>query len=81
MIRTIISLDDEDKAWLDRRAEEERVTMTQLVRMAIRRYRQELEAGAPSFERQLQATAGLWRGEDGLEHQRRLRAEWDEREE
>ncbi|HTQ79202.1 MAG TPA: ribbon-helix-helix protein, CopG family, partial [Thermoanaerobaculia bacterium] len=41
MIRTIISLDPEDKLWLDRKAEEENVTMTELVRQAIRRYREE----------------------------------------
>jgi hypothetical protein len=79
MIRTIISLDPEDKAWLDRRAEEEAMTMTQLVRNAIRRYRQDVEAEAPSLERQLRETAGLWRGEGGLEYQRRVRAEWDNR--
>ncbi|MGH9360851.1 MAG: CopG family transcriptional regulator [Thermoanaerobaculia bacterium] len=79
MIRTIISLDDEDKAWLDRLAVERRTTMTQLVRLAIRRYRQDVDAGEPSLERQLGETAGLWPGEDGLEYQRRVRAEWEER--
>jgi hypothetical protein len=79
VIRTIISLEDEDKAWLDRRAVEEKMTMTQLVRLALRRYRQEVEAEGPSLERQLRETAGLWRGEDGLEYQRRVRAEWEER--
>jgi hypothetical protein len=79
LVRTIISLDDEDKAWLDRRAEEEGMTMTQLVRNAIRKYRQELAAAAPSFERRLRETAGLWQGEEGLEYQRRVRSEWDDR--
>lgn len=78
MVRTIISLDDEDKAWLDRRAGEEGMSMTQLVREAIRRYRRQVEAEAPTLERQLRETSGLWRGEDGLEYQRRVRAEWDE---
>ena len=54
------------------------MTITELVRMALRRCRWKLEAEAPSFERQLRETAGLWPGEDGLEYQRRLRAEWDE---
>ncbi|HXO21890.1 MAG TPA: ribbon-helix-helix protein, CopG family [Thermoanaerobaculia bacterium] len=79
MIRTIVSLDPDDKLWLDRKAEEENVTMTQLVRLAIRRYREESEAGAPSLDRLLEQTSGIWKQEDGLEYQRRLREEWEER--
>jgi len=55
------------------------MTITELVRMVIRRCRWKMEAEAPSFERQLRETAGLWQGEDGLEYQNRLRTEWDER--
>ena len=76
MIRTLISLDPEDKLWLDRKAEEEEVPMTQLVRTAIRRYREECESAAPSLERLLEETAGLLAGEDGLAVQLRLREEW-----
>jgi len=78
MIRTIISLDPEDKLWLDRKAEEENVTMTELVRQAIRRYREEREVASPPLERLLAETSGLWRQEDGLDYQRRLRQDWEE---
>jgi hypothetical protein len=78
MIRTIISLDPEDKLWLDRKAEEEKVTMTELVRQAIRRYREECETASPSLDRLLAETSGLWPQEDGLEYQQRLRQEWEE---
>lgn len=79
MIRTLISLDPDDKAWLDRRAEEENMTMTQIVRTAVRRYRQEVDAQAalPSFEELLSSTAGIWTAEDGLAYQQRLREEWE----
>lgn len=77
MIRTLISLDAEDKAWLDRTARSERVPMTKLVRRAIRRLRQEREAAPLDFERLLRETAGSWKGGDGLAYQRRARAEWD----
>ena len=79
MIRTLISLDPDDKAWLDRRAEEENMTMTQIVRTAVRRYRQEVDtqAALPSFEDLLASTAGMWRQEDGLAYQQRLREEWE----
>ena len=81
MIRTLISLDPEDKLWLDRKAEEENVSMTQLVRTAIRRYREECEAAAPTLDRLLEETAGILEGEDGLEAQLRLRGEWEADEE
>jgi hypothetical protein len=77
MIRTLISLDPEDKLWLDRKAEEEKVSMTQLVRNAIRRYREDCEAAHPTLDRLLEETSGLLQGEDGLAIQLRLREEWD----
>lgn len=78
MIRTLISLDDEEKQWLDRKAEEEGTTMTQIVRTAVRQYRERCEAAEPSLEEMLRRTSGIWQGGDGLEHQERLRAEWEE---
>jgi hypothetical protein len=80
MIRTLISLEDEDKRWLDRKAKEEGATMAQVVRTAVRHYREqcEREKGEPSLEELLQRTSGLWKGGDGLEAQLRLRGEWEE---
>jgi hypothetical protein len=77
MVRTVISLDDDDKAWLDRAARSERIPMTRLVRRAIRRLREEQEAAPQGFERLLRETAGTWKAGDGLAALRRLRAEWD----
>jgi hypothetical protein len=77
MVRTLISLDNDDKAWLDRAARAERVPMAKLVRRAIRRLRDEQEAAPDGFDRLLRETAGTWRRGDGLAHQRRLRAQWD----
>jgi hypothetical protein len=80
MIRTLISLDEEDKTWLDRRAKEEGLTMTQLVRMAVRRYREQCDAsaGEPSLEQALRQTSGIRRGGDGLAWQQEIRGEWEE---
>ena len=80
MVRTIISLDPDDKAWLDRAARQERIPMTRLVRRAIRRLRKESEASAPRFEVLLRKTSGMARLGDGVAVQRRLRAEWRRRE-
>lgn len=73
MIRTIISLEPEDKAWLERKAEAAGVPVTELVRQAIRRMRREEDV---SFEKVLKQTRGLWRKGDGLAYQRRAREEW-----
>lgn len=79
MIRTVISLDAEDKAWLDRTAKRQRKTMTQLVRHAVRRLREEAESGPSGFERLLRDTRGIWKSGDGLAYQKKLRREWDRR--
>ena len=79
MVRTVISLDPEDKAWLDRQAGLERVPMTRLVQRAIQRLRKESEANPSSFERRLRETWGLRKFGDSLAYQRKLRAEWDKR--
>ena len=73
MIRTIISLEPDDKSWLDRRSKESGVPMSELVRRAVRRMRQQEEA---SFEQLLDETSGLWKEGDGLDFQRRARSEW-----
>jgi hypothetical protein len=79
MIRTLISLDDEDKRWLDRKAKEEGMTMAQVVRTAVGRYREqcEREAAQPSIEELLRRTSGIRQGLDGLDAQQRLRDEWE----
>ncbi|MFL6195651.1 MAG: ribbon-helix-helix protein, CopG family [Thermoanaerobaculia bacterium] len=79
MIRTLISLDEEDKTWLDRRAKEEGSTMAEVVRQAVRRYREQCEAGEgeTSLQQLLQRTSGIWREGDGLAYQRQVRDEWE----
>ncbi|MGV8040241.1 MAG: ribbon-helix-helix protein, CopG family [Thermoanaerobaculaceae bacterium] len=77
MIRTIISLEEGDKRWLDAEAAREGVPMTEVIRRAVRRMRQELER-AGELDALLAATRGIGSGEDGLEVQRRLRDEWEQ---
>lgn len=79
MVRTIISLDREDKTWLERRAREEGVSMAALVRRAVQRMRSVGDGARPTMDELLGGTAGLRGGEDGLASQRRLRSEWDGR--
>lgn len=80
MQRTIISLEPDDRDWLARRAQVEHVPQTEVVRRALRLYRQNAETrGTQSFEKLAQLTSGIRQGEDGLIVQQRLRDEWSER--
>jgi hypothetical protein len=73
MVRTIIGLEEGDKAWLGRKAAEQGVPMAELVRTAVRRMRDLDEA---SFQELLRKTRGIWKRGDGLAYQRRIRKEW-----
>lgn len=76
MVRTVISLEDDDKRWLDKRAQKEGVPMTELIRRAVRLLRQQSRREAPGLEDLLTRTAGVWKNGDGLEYQRTTRREW-----
>ncbi|WP_459873411.1 hypothetical protein [Endothiovibrio diazotrophicus] len=76
MTRTIVNIADDDKAWLERRAAEEHVPMTEVVRRAVRYYRQSRER-IGDFDALLDETSGSWAGEDGLAYQVKSRDEWE----
>lgn len=79
-IRTIISLDPEQKAWLDGLARETGKSMTAIVREALAAYRaQQNRKRKPVLDDLLAQTSGTWKKGDGLAWQRRLRDEWDDR--
>ena len=78
MPRTIVSLPDEDKLWLGRQAAAEQVSMTELVRRAVREYRERCGGGEPGrLEELLNKTRGCWRRGDGLRYQNAMRDEWE----
>lgn len=76
MERTVISLSEEDKEWLKRRAAEEDIPMAEVVRRALHLLQELEQREDPPTEQLLERTKGLRDGEDGLEVQRRLRDEW-----
>ena len=80
MPRTIVSLSDEDKAWLDRQARAERVPMTELVRRAVREYRhRHHDGGRGRLQDLLARTRGCWAQGEGLRYQDAVRDEWEQR--
>ena len=80
MIRTVISIDDDEKLWLDRKAKEEGTTMTEVVRQAIRQYRMGGRKSAgrgKTYAEILQLSKGTWTQGDAVAWVRKLRAkEW-----
>ena len=76
MIRTIISLDEDSKEWLDQQAREEKISTAELIRTVVRKYRDEKRREALPLKDLLKQTSGIWKRGDGLTYQRRLRKEW-----
>jgi hypothetical protein len=76
MVRTVISLTEEEKRWLDEQAAQEGVAPTELVRRAIRLLRSRQPADGRSLEELLRTTSGTWQHGDGLAYQQRVRDEW-----
>jgi hypothetical protein len=73
MTRMLISLEENDRHWLEQRARETGVPMSEVVRQAIRLAQ---ENSQKSMTDLLASTQGLWRQGDGLRYQRRIRREW-----
>ena len=60
LVRTVIYLDDKQKAWLDRQASLRRVSRASLIRQAVGEYQaKESRASEVSFQEALKQTAGI----------------------
>lgn len=80
MTRTIVNISLEDKRRLDQEAKNRRVSMTSLVSEAVHEYRLRQEGlDEPDLDAILDKTAGIWTQVDGLNWQRSLREEWNDR--
>ncbi len=76
MARTIITMSDEDKRWLDSYSHSSRQSIAMTIRLAIKSYRRQQK---PAVKKDaLSKTAGLWRSRkvDGLKYVGKLRKEW-----
>jgi hypothetical protein len=76
MVRTVVSLEESDKRWLDERAAAEGVPMTEMIRRAVRLLRRQSRRQTPGLDDLLDRTVGVWERGDGLEYQRKTRREW-----
>lgn len=75
--RTIITLSEEDKLWLESYSNAHQISLAEAIRQGIRRLKDaELQE---TYRTLVQKTRGIWKEGDGLKYQRRLREEWDSR--
>lgn len=78
MVRTIITLSEEDKSWLDNYSHLKNKSVAEVVRMAIRRMKE--EEGRSSGNNIVLLTAGLWKSrqkQNSLRYVEELRNEWE----
>jgi Arc/MetJ-type ribon-helix-helix transcriptional regulator len=80
MVRSIITVSEQDKRWLENYSRQNRVSAAEVIRRAIRLYRRQ-QAEPTSLQRVLEETAGTWRSlpGDSQQYVDSLRAEWEER--
>ena len=72
--RTIITISDNDKLWLENYSRSCGISMAEAIRRGIARLR--IEEGQSTYERIVKHTRGIWQREEGLEYQNKLRNEW-----
>lgn len=78
MIRTIISLDSDEKHWLDEVAKKKHISMAAVIRNAIKAYRLQNANYVPTnIDVLLSKTKGIWEHHDGLDYQSTIRDEWE----
>ena len=76
MVRTIVTIEEGDKRWLDRYSGQHGRSTAETIRQAIKEFQKKARAG--EYRKALQSTAGLLKGgEDSVRAVRKLRQEWD----
>jgi len=73
--RTIITLPEEDKKWLESYGKAHGVSVSEAIRQSIKRLKE--NKSDETYLIMVKRTRGLWKGGDGLKYQNRLRAEWE----
>ncbi len=73
--RTLITLPAEDKRWLIDYSRAHGISLAEAVRRGIHNLK--LSERQNLYGSILKRTRGLWRKEDGLKYQRKVRSEWD----
>ena len=78
MTRTIITLEEADKRWLDRYSDRHKQSTAETIRLAIKEFQK--KSRAETYQQVMQASAGILKDvlkEDSVRIVRKLREEWD----
>jgi hypothetical protein len=77
MTRTIITIEAEDKKWLENYSRRIHLSSAEVIRRAIKEYRRQVSKG--DLKRVLEATSGKWKSikGDSQDYVNDLRNEWD----
>ena len=73
--RTIITLPEEDKKWLESYGKAHGVSVSEAIRQSIKRLKE--NKSDETYSIMVKNTIGLWKRGDGLEYQNGIRAEWE----
>jgi len=73
--RTIITISEEDKRWLESYGKARGISLAEAIRKGIKKLRE--SESRDTYCAMVDKTKGLWKKGDGLKYQRRLREEWD----
>ncbi|MBW1717759.1 MAG: hypothetical protein JRH08_18505 [Deltaproteobacteria bacterium] len=73
--RTIITISEEDKRWLESYGKAHGISLAEAIRKGIRKLKE--NESSDTYRSIIDKTKGLWKMGDGLKYQRRLREEWD----
>jgi len=73
--RTIITISEDDKRWLESYSSLNKVSVAEAIRQGIRKLK-EAEL-FENYQTLVQRTRGLWKKGDGLTFQKKIRAEWN----
>ncbi len=73
--RTIVTISDEDKTWLEGYSKAHNVSVAEGIRQGIKRLRETHES--ETYHRLVEKTRSIWNQGDGLEYQMNIRSEWE----
>ncbi|MFW6011069.1 MAG: hypothetical protein ACOC8Q_00995 [Desulfosalsimonas sp.] len=73
--RTIITLSESNKTWLEAYSSAHGISMAEAIRRGISRLKQDEHSAL--YQQLLEKTRGKWRQGDGLAYQQSMREEWE----
>jgi hypothetical protein len=74
--RTIITISDKDKSWLEAYSKSRGISIAETIRRGISELRE--KEAEDLYKTVVLETQGIWEAGDGMEYQEKIRTEWGE---